>query len=88
MNITYDQFNGLAKLEHVYKGVDFLILIEEEMDENNIHKCHSVFRTPKGKYRKDWLLADEALNDLTEDYIKQMACEIGYDWYESTHGWT
>lgn len=86
MNITY-QFDGLAKLEHTYKDVDFLIVIEEEMDEDNSHKCHSVFRTPKGKYRKDWLLADEALKALPEDQIKQMACEIGYEWYERAHGW-
>lgn len=86
MEIKYE-FDGLAKLEHTYKDVDFLIVIEEEMDVDNIHKCHTVFRTPKGKYRKDWLFQDEAIKDLPEQAIKEFACKQAYNWYEKAHGW-
>lgn len=81
------EYNGLMKLEHTYKDVEFLIVIEEEMDDHYIHKCHTVFRTPKGKYRKDWLAVDAFLKDFNEDMIKKVACESAYDWYEAAHGW-
>lgn len=87
MTLTYE-FDGLAKIKHSFKGVDFLIIIEEEMDEHSVHQCHTVFRAPTGKYRKDWSIHDVALKDLPEDVIKEMACESAYNWYERIHGWT
>lgn len=86
MTIKYE-FNGMARLSHTHKGVEFTIIINEEMDEHSVHTCHTVFRAPKGKYRKDFLIYDEALKDLPEDVIKDMACQSAYDWYQSAHGW-
>lgn len=74
------------KLEHTYKDVEFLIVIEEEMDDHYIHKCHTVFRTPKGYFAH--LKGSIAfLKDFNEDMIKKVACESAYDWYEAAHGW-
>jgi len=92
MNLKYD-FIGLdeayAQLTHIFKGVEFKIIINENIDtEKSAHNAIAFFRTPKGKYRHDFWMSPEFLIDVGEIEFLDEACRVAYDSFETKFGWT
>lgn len=91
MKLNYNFPTGsanYAKLNHVFKGVEFLILVDEYIDtEKEAQKCHAIFTTPKGKYNHEFYASKEFIEDVSELEFFEHVCEMVYSSFESKHGW-
>lgn len=79
---------GIAKLTRTHKGIEFMVFIEEEVNDYEYQQCHTVFRTPKGKYKLDWNASKELIDSVSEEDFMEMACENAWHNYNTRHGWT
>lgn len=78
-----------AKLIHTFKNVEFTILVNEEIKTNNdTQECIAIFRTPKGKFRHDFLASKELIDNASEAEFMESMCDMAYNSFEKTHGWT
>lgn len=78
-----------AKLKHVFKGVEFLILVDEYINtEKEAQKCYAVFITPNGNlYNHEFYASKEFIEDVSELEFLEHVCEMVYSSFESKHGW-